>query len=399
MPGRIVILRDPEMDGHEATINQDEVEQNVHLAVQTLTGIDDTGLAFESLFPGLVSTSTIVLKVNCIGPCDTRWETARGVVSGLSMMLGGTYDVSQVVIFDNHNLPDHGYTNERFTFNGNYPLISSTCNPSTYWVWGRRMSQYLLDADYLINIPVLKSHSNGNNQITLSLKNHYGSMYPPTLCGNIIGMLNVNLDTNIKDKTCLVLMDALRATYNGEPIVQPQTWQTYAEGTPNTLLATTDPVTNEYWGRDMINAERDSRGWPLKPCPWVEEAAGDPYYLGTCDPESMTVIHLDPYLDVEPGRPGVAVGTTFLAGNVPNPFSHSTTLRFRLANAGSAVLKIYNASGRRVRTLGGREYPAGYSEVRWNGQDSNGAGVAPGVYFVRLEASGRVHTRRVVVVR
>ena len=30
--------------------------------------------------------------------------------------------------------------------------------------------------------------------------------------------------------------------------------------TPNTLLATTDPTTNDYWARDLINAERDLHG-------------------------------------------------------------------------------------------------------------------------------------------
>lgn len=100
MPGRIVLYHDPSMDGHTGTIDMLRVEEVVHHAVQILTERGDTARAFESLFPGIYTNSKIAIKVNTLGSCDTRWEVARGIVSGLSMMLGGTYDISNVTLFD-----------------------------------------------------------------------------------------------------------------------------------------------------------------------------------------------------------------------------------------------------------------------------------------------------------
>jgi hypothetical protein len=402
MPGRIVMLRDPNMNGHLSTINRDLTESNVHFAVCMLTGIPDTGEAFEYLFPDVVDDPnvTFAIKVNCIGPTCTRWEVARGVVSGLSLMRGGTYDVSQVTIYDRHNLHNYGYDESEFTFSGNYPLISHTNNASGsgYYVWeSHELSRYILNSTYVINIPALKSHSNGNNQITVALKNHYGSCQSAALCGDIPGMLALNSDAYVKDKTGLVLTDALRGTYYGGPGEAPHSWLNYPEGSPNTIFATTDPVTNEYWARDTINSERDAHDWSLKPCPWVEEASEPSYDIGVSDPGEMTVLDLDTS-DV-PRDPRTFAGGVLLAPNVPNPFRDSTTLRFYLADPGRAALRITDVSGRLVRDLAGREYPQGWSEVQWDGRDSRGRKAAPGVYVAGIEANGRTHARRMIVAR
>jgi len=313
-------------------------------------------------------------------------------------MLGGTYDVSQVTIYDPHNLHSHGYDEGQFTFNGNYPLISHSGNCySGYYVYGsHQLSNYLIDSDYVINIPALKSHDVVSNGITTAFKNHYGSCCPQNLCGNITGMLTVNADQYIKDKTALVLMDGLRGTYNAGPGTPPQIWNTFPERSPDTLFFSTDPVTNEYWARDMINSERATHGWGDKVCPWVEEASGDPWNLGVSDPEQMDVVYYDPTAVPEPGE---LLGATFLAPNVPNPFSDGTALRFRLADASRARLTIVDPTGRIVRHLGEQVFPGGYSQVRWDGRDEHGVLVPTGAYFARLEASGLQRSRRLLVVR
>lgn len=399
-PGRIAMVHDPAMLGHQATIDKDVVETNVLTGVRVLTGINNTGDAFQSLFSGVTTTSAIAIKVNCIASCCTRWEVVRGIVSGLSQMLGGTYDVSNVTIYDPHNLHSYGYDEAEFTFGGNYPAIvhNNMANGSGYEPYGSyELSQYILDADFLIDVPALKSHSDGNNQITVALKNHYGSCYPQSLCGNIPGMLTLNADVEIKNKTCLVVTDALRATYNGGPSTAPQSWNTFAEGTPNTVFITTDPVTNDYWARDMINAERLNRGYAIKPCPWVEQASAVPYSLGVSNPGLMTVLNYEPddvgIDDAESSR------ELYFAPNSPNPFRDKTTMRFQLATPGRASLEIHSVSGRLVRKLGGREYSAGFHEIQWDGRDSSGRAVAAGVYLARLSFAGQVRTRRIVALR
>jgi hypothetical protein len=396
MPGRAVIYRDPAMNGHETTIDRDRVEQVLHHAVRVLTGVYDIGPAFESLMPGVTATSKIAVKVNCIGPTDTRWETARAVVSGLSLMLGGTYDVRNVTVFDNNYLPGHGYTSGEFTFNGHTAVLSSSNSPSNYYVYGgHRLSSHLVNAQFVVNIPALKSHSDPSNQITVSLKNHYGSCSPSSLCGNITGMLTVNADAHIKGKTCLVVLDALRGTYTGGPEQPPQSWSLYPEHTPNTLCASTDPVTIDYWARDTINDERQLHGQSSKPCPWIEQASGAPYELGVSDPGAMTLITLDP--GAVGDEPGVSRGLV-LQPPVPNPFRERTVARFTLPRPGVAVLAIYGADGRLLRRLGG-EFPAGPGAITWDGRDEAGRAVAPGMYLARLESDGSVSARKVIRAR
>jgi hypothetical protein len=132
-------------------------------------------------------------------------------------------------------------------------------------------------------------------------------------------------------------------------------------------------------------------------CPWIEGASESPYELGVSAPEQMTVVYADPIAVAD--RPVTPPQSAILAPNVPNPFAGETAIRFRLARAGRVVLVVTDARGRTVRRLVDREFPAGYSEVRWDGRDGGRRDLPPGVYFVRLRTGGGVRTRRVLRVR
>jgi flagellar hook assembly protein FlgD/DNA/RNA endonuclease YhcR with UshA esterase domain len=81
------------------------------------------------------------------------------------------------------------------------------------------------------------------------------------------------------------------------------------------------------------------------------------------------------------------IPTSFsLSQNYPNPFNPSTTLRFGLPSAANVTLRVYDYLGREIATLMNEEHPAGYVQVVWNGTNTNGARVASGVYFYRIEA-------------
>ena len=56
-----------------------------------------------------------------------------------------------------------------------------------------------------------------------------------------------------------------------------------------------------------------------------------------------------------------------------------------------------NIAGRRVRQLADRTFPAGPSEVQWDGRDAEGRRLSPGVYFVRLEAEAGARTRKILL--
>jgi hypothetical protein len=89
-----------------------------------------------------------------------------------------------------------------------------------------------------------------------------------------------------------------------------------------------------------------------------------------------------------------------LLPNYPNPFRHSTTLRFGLAAPSYVTLVVYNAEGRSVRRLlDGRIYPSGTHEVAWDGLNEMGKTVPVGVYFIRLRAGGFQQVRKTLLLR
>jgi hypothetical protein len=92
---------------------------------------------------------------------------------------------------------------------------------------------------------------------------------------------------------------------------------------------------------------------------------------------------------VEPYSPVTDVpAVTRLAGVQPNPFNPSTTVRFELARSAQARVRVYDVSGRLVRTLVDGPRPAGMQSVVWDGRDDAGQPAASGVYLVRMAADG-----------
>jgi hypothetical protein len=76
--------------------------------------------------------------------------------------------------------------------------------------------------------------------------------------------------------------------------------------------------------------------------------------------------------------------------NSPNPFNPATEIRFNLPRSGDVEVRVYDASGREVRRLGGARLDAGANSLHWNGTDKNRVGVVSGVYFYRLFLDGKV---------
>jgi hypothetical protein len=87
-------------------------------------------------------------------------------------------------------------------------------------------------------------------------------------------------------------------------------------------------------------------------------------------------------LDV-PGRAETGEGP--LARSIPNPFRTSTRIVFSLDGPQRSVrLEIYDARGRRVKTMLDQVMSEGSHAVTWDGTGSQGSPVADGVYFFRL---------------
>lgn len=88
-----------------------------------------------------------------------------------------------------------------------------------------------------------------------------------------------------------------------------------------------------------------------------------------------------------------------LAQNHPNPFNPSTTIEFYLPESGQVTLRVFDVSGRLVRTLVDDAREPGNHSVTWNGLDENGSQVPSGVYFSQLNAGKTRLSQKMILLR
>lgn len=85
--------------------------------------------------------------------------------------------------------------------------------------------------------------------------------------------------------------------------------------------------------------------------------------------------------------------------NKPNPLIENTTIRFFMNKKSKVTLKIYNSSGRLVKTLIDGKMNAGYNEIEWDGRNANNKKLISGIYFCRLTCGSVNRTRKLVLMR
>jgi hypothetical protein len=85
--------------------------------------------------------------------------------------------------------------------------------------------------------------------------------------------------------------------------------------------------------------------------------------------------------------------------NAPNPFNPTTKIFADIARAGRVDLRIYDVSGRLVRTLVAKKLPRDRYEFEWDGRDDRGRPVGTGVYFYKLVTSDFEATKKMVLLK
>ncbi|MFH1841833.1 MAG: M6 family metalloprotease domain-containing protein [bacterium] len=83
----------------------------------------------------------------------------------------------------------------------------------------------------------------------------------------------------------------------------------------------------------------------------------------------------------------------------PNPFNPMTVIHYHNPAVGPVRISIFNLLGRRVRTVINENRPAGPGQVRWDGMDEFGQGVASGIYYVQACAGTERSIMKVTLVR
>jgi len=76
-------------------------------------------------------------------------------------------------------------------------------------------------------------------------------------------------------------------------------------------------------------------------------------------------------------------------------------VHFGLAQPDRVTARVYDVSGRLVRTLADRNFPAGEHDLYWDGTDDNGRRMERGVYFTQLKyaKTGFVDAKKIAVLR
>ncbi len=83
-----------------------------------------------------------------------------------------------------------------------------------------------------------------------------------------------------------------------------------------------------------------------------------------------------------------------LSQNFPNPFNPSTKIYYTIPNNEHITLKVYDITGRLVKTLVNVSQSTGYYEINFDASDLPG-----GVYFYSLLSGGFTNTRRMVLIK
>ncbi len=113
------------------------------------------------------------------------------------------------------------------------------------------------------------------------------------------------------------------------------------------------------------------------------DGVGRAFFAALADPDATT--------GIAPALP--AHGGVRLAAPAPNPTRGTLTLRFELPRAATVSLELFDAAGRRARTLAAPQWhPAGA-----HAREADLSGLAGGVYFARLRAGFEEAAVRVVV--
>ncbi|MBN4056920.1 T9SS type A sorting domain-containing protein [bacterium AH-315-J21] len=88
-----------------------------------------------------------------------------------------------------------------------------------------------------------------------------------------------------------------------------------------------------------------------------------------------------------------------LEQNYPNPFNPTTKIPFALPKGSDVTLEVFNVLGQRVRTLFDGYRPPGEHVIEFDGLNDNGASIASGLYFYRLNAGDVTTTRKMTLLK
>ena len=229
----------------------------VDRGVQHATGAASADKAWQSLF---AADDAVAIKVNTsAGP---QLSTHQALVDCLEQRLCDVgVNPDSIYVYDRTSdvLLACGY---EVNYDG--PGVKRggigdywTTDPKRQGAFEGRVANLVNLVSAIINVPILKDSPVG---ITISLKNHFGTIERPEAChpnGCEPYIADVNALPEIKSRQRLVVCDTLTACFEGGPACDARyTWR------DNGVIVGTDPVAVDTVGARIIDAKRTARGLP-----------------------------------------------------------------------------------------------------------------------------------------
>jgi len=103
--------------------------------------------------------------------------------------------------------------------------------------------------------------------------------------------------------------------------------------------------------------------------------------------------------DVDEIAAGQSPPALALGQNYPNPFNPTTWIPFYLPKSGRIDVRVYDVTGRMVRTLESGFFSAGRHSTRWDGINGAGRGVSSGIYFCVIRYGEKTDSRKMVLLK
>lgn len=284
--------------GDDTYVDQDVVDQMVISGMKALTGEDTIDDAWQAILPAYQPGEVIAIKVNfndsIMGGGTSGYGDNDAYVDALPQLINSIidgltsngvsdediwiFDVSRYITdrfrdridstsvryFDRYG---NGADVEAATFSSTDPSADIVFTDTVY-SGSHSVSDVLVNADYLINVPIMKRH--GGAGITLAFKNHLGSIngfysgghsmhnYIYLSNGNYVSssnpMVDISLNSNIRDKTVLIIGDALYGGWSSNN-TPPERWDSFGDDSPNMLFFGADPVAVDSVMFDYLDRE------------------------------------------------------------------------------------------------------------------------------------------------
>jgi len=212
---------------------------------------------------------------------------------------------------------------------------------------------------------------------------------PTDSTGNIYGLNNFCTFTN--DLLSITGPGAMAAKYEdaGLPAGNPRIASVYA---PSSLPATTHPYVSlvDGWRETSIGGRN------------TVTTTGRIAYFFNVYSRLFGALNCP----LAPGAP-VSVGenpngalVNFLALRSENPFrSDKAKISFGITRKEKVELKVYDVTGRLVKTLANREFDAGSHDLFWDGTNDEGQLVSRGVYFYQLRTPSFVSQKKLALLK